>query len=57
MSEQEYPNLPNFKPVELKNTSEAGIADGLRELNRQLDWTFKSLTKAIIERKRLKNSD
>jgi hypothetical protein len=59
VEETVYPELilPNFKPVELMNTSESGIADGMRELNRQLDWTFKSLTKAIIERKRLKNSD
>lgn len=54
-----YPELilPRFKPVELISSNEQHLADGLRELNRNLDWTFRSLTKAIIERKRLKNNN
>jgi hypothetical protein len=59
VEETEYPELilPKFKPVELITRNEAGIADGMRELNRNLDWMFKSLTKAIIERRRLKEED
>jgi len=47
--------LPRFKPVELINSKENNLADGMRELNRNLDWMFKSLTEAIIKRKELKN--
>jgi hypothetical protein len=59
IDEAGYPELklPRFKPVELINSKEQNLADGLRELNRNLDWMFRSLTKAIIERKRLKNND
>jgi hypothetical protein len=40
-------NLPRFKPVEITNEKPETIADAFVELNRNLDWMFKSLNEAI----------
>jgi len=40
--------FPRFKPVEITNEKPQTIADAFVELNRNLDWMFKSLNESII---------
>jgi len=40
-------NFPRFKPVEIHKEDTQTIADAFVELNRNLDWMFKSLNEAI----------
>lgn len=42
-------NLPRFKPVDITKEDNETMADAFRELNRNLDWMFKSLNEAIIK--------
>jgi len=39
--------LPSFKPVEITNEKPETIADAFVELDRNLDWMFKSLNEAL----------